>query len=370
MSEQRVAGKASRTGGWITRSLLLILLLCLAALGAAGYYYGLPFANQLLDERDSIKASVADLEASQKSAFDTIPGQVDAAITERLAVVVQEQDKKLSRLTGEVDRMTASEQRLKEALARAEAQLERQSGVDQAAWRTAEAEFNVRMASQRLQVARDVAAALVLLRGADQMLAGVDTGKAELLRRLVASDIAELSALPKVDRIGLLSQLQALEQQVGQLELVSLGFESQPISGSASDNPSDSPSFLQQAISVLSSYFVVTTLESSEVRPLPREWAALAQSSLTAMFEQARLALLMGDQTNFVASVDRTASFIKRHSRTDDSRATSVIEALMALRVIDVAPPLPDLSETLRVFRDEPRTTPDALADSVGGGTK
>ena len=81
--------------------------------------------------------------------------------------------------------MTASEQRLKEALARAEAQLERQSGVDQAAWRTAEAEFNVRMASQRLQVARDVTAALVLLRGADQLLAGVDTGKAELLRRLI-----------------------------------------------------------------------------------------------------------------------------------------------------------------------------------------
>jgi uroporphyrin-3 C-methyltransferase len=365
MSEQRVAKKASRTGGWITRSLLLILLLCLAALGAAGYYYGLPFANQLLDERDSIKASVAELEATQKSALDTIPGQIDAAITERLAVVAQQQDKKLSRLTREVARITASEQRLKEALARAEAQLERQSGVDQAAWRTAEAEFNVRMASQRLQVAKDVTAALVLLRGADQLLAGVDTGKAELLRRLVASNIAELSALPQVDRIGLLSQLQALEQQVGQLELVSLGFEPQPLSGSASDNPSDSPSFLQQAISVLSSYFVVTTLESSEVRPLPSEWAALAQSSLTAMFEQARLALLMGDQANFVVSVDRTASFIRRHSRTDDSRATSIVESLVALRVVDIAPALPDLSETLRVFRDEPRLTPDALGDSA-----
>jgi len=201
-------------------------------------------------------------------------------------------------------------------------------------------------------------------------LAGVDTRKAELLRRLVASNIAELSALPQVDRIGLFSQLQALEQQVGRLELVSLGFKSQPLSGSASDNPSDSPSFLQQATSVLSSYFVVTRLESSKVRPLPREWAALAQSSLTAMFEQARLALLMGDQTNFVASVDRAASFIKRHSRTDDSRATSVIEALIALRVIDVATPLPDLSETLRVFPNEPRPTPDALPDSVEGGTK
>ena len=370
MSEQRVAKKLSRTGGWKTRSLLFILLLFLASLGAAGYYYGLAFANQLIDERDSIKASVAELEASQKAALDTLPGQVDAAITERLAVVVQEQDKKLSRLAGEVDRMTASEQRLKEALARAEAQLERQSGVDQAAWRTAEAEFNVRMASQRLEVARDVAAALVLLRGADQLLAGVDTRKAELLRRLLASDIAELSALPQVDRIGLLSQLQALEEQVGQLELVSLGLESKPLSGSAAENPSDPSSFLQQAISVLSSYFVVTTLESSEVRPLPREWAALAQSSLTAMFQQARLALLMGDQTNFVASVDRTASFIKRHSRTDDSRTTSVIEALIALRVIDVALPLPDLSETLRVFREEPRPTPDVLADSVGGAAK
>ena len=93
MSEQRVAKKPSRTGGWITRSLLLILLLCLAALGAAGYYYGLPLANQLVDERDSIKASVVELEASQNSVLDAIPGQVDAAITERLAVVVQDQDK-------------------------------------------------------------------------------------------------------------------------------------------------------------------------------------------------------------------------------------------------------------------------------------
>ena len=258
--------------------------------------------------------------------------------------------------------MTASEQRLKDSLTRAEAQLERQSGIDQAAWRMAEAEFNVRMAIQRLQVARDVAAALLLLRGADQLLTGVDTRKAELLRRLITSNIAELSALPRVDRIGLLSQLQALEQQVGRLELVSLGFESEPLSGPASDNPSDSPSFLQQAISVLSSYFVVTTLESSEVRPLPSEWAALAQSSLTAMFEQARLSLLMGDQTNFVASLDRTASFIKRHSRADDSRAISIVESLVALTVVDIAPPFPDLSETLRVFRDEPRPIPEALS--------
>ena len=370
MSEQRVAKKASRTGGWITRSLLLILLLCLAALGAAVYYYGLPLANQLLDERDSIKASIAELEVTHNTALDAIPEQIDAAITERLAIVVQEQDKKLSQLIREVARMTASEQRLKEALIRAKAQLERQSGVDQAAWRTAEAEFNVRMASQHLQVARDVTAALVLLRGADQLLAGVDTRKAELRRRLIASNIAELSALPQVDRIGLLSQLQALEQQVGQLELVSLGFDSQPLLDSASDNPSDSPSFLQQSISVLSSYFVVTTLESSEVRPLPSEWAALAQSSLTAMFEQARLALLMGDEQNFVASVDRTASFINRHSRTDDSRATSIVESLVALSAVDIAPPLPDLSETLRVFRDEPPPTPQALADSIGGGAK
>ena len=370
MSEQRVATKASRTGSWITPSLLFVLLLCLAALGTTGYYYGLPLANQLLDERDSIKASVAELEASQKSVLDAIPGNVDAAITERLEAVVQEQDKKLSRLTGEVERITASEQRLKDSLTRAEAQLERQSGIDQAAWRMAEAEFNVRMAIQRLQVARDVAAALVLLRGADQLLTGVDTLKAELLRRLITSNIAELSALPQVDRIGLLSQLQALEQQVGQLELVSLGFESQPLSGSALENSSDSPSFFQQAITVLSSYFVVTALESFEVRPLPSEWTALAQSSLTAMFEQTRLALLMGDQTNFVASVDRTVSFIKRYSRTDDLRAISIVESLVALSVVDIAPPLPDLSEILRVFRDEPRPTPEALADSIGGGAE
>ena len=76
------------SNGWLdNQSHLLTLLLCLAALGAAGCYFGLPIANQLLDERNSIKASVAQLEASQKSALDAISGHVDAAITERLAVV-------------------------------------------------------------------------------------------------------------------------------------------------------------------------------------------------------------------------------------------------------------------------------------------
>ena len=363
MSEQRVVKKPSRTGGWITRTLLLLLLSCLAALAAAGYYYGLPFANQLLDERDAIKASVEELESANAVALENIPSQIDA----RLAELVQDQDAKLAQLTREIARITASEQRLKEALTRAEVQLERQSGVDQAAWRTAEAEFNVRMASQRLQVARDVSAALVLLRGADQLLVGVDTRKADRLRRLMASNIAELSALPELDRIGVLSQLHALEEQVGQLELVSLGFEPQGLSEAVADDPSNPSSFFQQAISVVSSYFVVTTLESSEVRPLPDDWLVLAQSSLAAMFEQARLALLMGDQASFLGSLDRAARFLRQHSREDDLRATSITEALAALALVDVAPDLPDLSETLRAFRDEPRVTPDPVVQSVGG---
>lgn len=367
MSEQRVLKKPSRTGGWITRTLLLLLLLCLAALAGAGYYYGLPFANQLLDERDAIKASVEELESANAVALENIPSQIDVAIDARLAVLVQDQDAKLAQLTREIARITASEERLKEALTRAEMQLERQSGVDQAAWRTAEAEFNVRMASQRLQVARDVSAALVLLRGADQLLVGVDTRKADRLRRLMASYIAELSALPELDRIGVLSQLHALEEQVGQLELVSLGFEPQGLSEAVADDPSNASSFFQQAISVVSSYFVVTTLESSEVRPLPDDWLVLAQSSLAAMFEQARLALLMGDQANFLGSLDRAARFVRQHSREDDLRATSITEALAALALVDVAPDLPDLSETLRAFRDEPGVTPDPAVQSVGG---
>ena len=92
MSEQRVAKKASRTGGWITRSLLLILLLCLAALGplATTMVFHLPINWSMSAIRLSV---VAELEASQKSALDTIPGQVDAAITERLAAVVQDRTK-------------------------------------------------------------------------------------------------------------------------------------------------------------------------------------------------------------------------------------------------------------------------------------
>ena len=361
MSEQRVAKKASRVGGWITRSLLLVLLLCLAVFAAAGYYYGLPFANNLLDERDAIKASVEELESANTTILEKIPLQIDTVIDERFAQLIREQDAKLSKLSQDVARISASEQRLKEALTRAESQLERQSGVDQAAWRIAEAEFNVRMANQRLQVARDVSAALVLLRGADQLLVGVDTRKAEILRSSLASHIAELSALPQVDRIGILSQLHALEQQVRQLELVSLGFDPQDFSEPATDEALNSASFLQQAMGVISSYFVVTALESAEVRPLPGDWAVLAKSSLAAMFEQARLALLMGDQSNFVASLQRAELFLRQHARADDSRAMSITKTLRTLMLLEVAPSLPSLSETLSAFRDEPLVTPDIV---------
>ena len=370
MSEQRVAKKASRVGGWITRFLLLVLVSCLGAIAAAGYFYGLPFANELLDERDAIKASAEELETTTNTALANIPGQIDAAITERLAGLVQAQDLKLSQLTREVARMTASEQRLKEALTRAEAQLERQSGVNQTAWRIAEAEFNVRMASQRLRVARDVSGATALMRGADQLLTGVDTLRAENLRRLIASDIAELSVLPQVDRTGLLSQLSALEQQVSQLELVSIGSEPPRASESTEDDVLVSSSFIERAMSILSSYFVVTTLESSEVRPLPDHWVVLAQASLVAMFEQARLALVMGDQSNFVAALERAELFVSTHSNPDDARADVIKGTLRELSLIEVAPDLPSLSETLRAFRDKDQSTQDVLGEDAPAGAQ
>lgn len=365
MSEQRGTSKVSRSGGWITRVFLWLFVFLLCVSGAAGYYFGLPFVSNLLAEKEMITESVQALKVENANLAKTIPAQIETAIGSRLTKLTQQQSEEIARLNDEVGRLVSSERRLLTALSRTEAQLTRLSGVDQTAGRVAEAEFNVRMASQRLQAANDVSGAVALLRAADQLLQGIDTNTSTTARRSIASDIATLAAIPRVDRVGLLSQLQALEEQTQRLELVSISLPSAGANPQALDEKGSSEvSLLQQAAGVLQSYFVVTTLETSEARPLPDDWALLVKASLSAAYEQARLALLMNDQANFSASLSRIKRFVLTHSVSGDARAESIMRSLTDLSSTDISPVLPDISGTERALRGESSTTLSPLRSS------
>ena len=362
MSEQQRGVKARRKVSWVGRFAAALLLFFLAAAGGALYYYVMPLVADVLEEQAAMKTSIKGFEGADKALRDDIPDLLNTAIQREIGTLREVQSAEIRGLTEELNLLKASESRLTQQLQRAEQQLSRMSGLDQRAWRLAEAEFNVRMASQRLRVARDVKGAERLLVTADRLLAGVGNTTADIVRQSVASDIAGLRALPHVDTAGLLARLNALEEQIGLLEFVIAGSFSALASNDLSTDVTDGDlSVWARTLSMLSRYFVVTTIESSEMRPLPDTWLPLSQMALVAMLEQARVALLMGDQDQYGSALLRAQRFIRAHTHSDDARSNSVIESLETLSATDFLPLLPDLSATLRTFRDVERA-PESLA--------
>ncbi len=358
MSEQQRGVKTRRKASWVGRFTVVLLLLVLAVAGGASYYYVMPLAVDVLEEQTAMKTRIEGFEDADKALRNDIPELLNTVIQRELDTLREVQSAEIRDLTEELKRLKASESRLTQQLLRAEQQLSRMSGLDQRAWRLAEAEFNVRMASQRLRVARDVKGAERLLVTADRLLAGVGNAAADIVRQSVASDIAGLRALPHVDTAGLLARLDALEEQIGLLEFVIAGSLSTLASNDLSTNTTDGDlSVWARTLSMLSRYFVVTTIESSEVRPLPNTWVPLSQMALAAMLEQARVALLMGDQDQYASALLRAERFIRTHTHSDDVRSKSVIESLALLAATDFLPLLPDLSTTLRTFRDFERAS-------------
>ena len=66
-------------------------------------------------------------------------------------------------------------------------------------------------------MARDPAASLALLQGADHVLQEIDDPTLHAVRAAIAADMAALRAVAKIDVEGLYLRLSALIEQAGQL---------------------------------------------------------------------------------------------------------------------------------------------------------
>lgn len=179
----------------------LALVFGAAALGLAGWA-----AWQLRSLERTERQQVAQLAAvgEQTRALAAREQQVLARLeqlpsTEELA----ERRRLLGDLQGDQQRLS---QRLEGVL-----------GASREAWRLAEAEHLLRLASLRLSALQDVDSARALVQGADQILRDQDDPAAFAAREQLAKSLAALHAVEQPDRTGLFLQLAALREQVAGL---------------------------------------------------------------------------------------------------------------------------------------------------------
>jgi len=374
MSEQTARNKPAPAPSWVSRLVRLLVLLVLIGSGAAGYIYVWPEVSAFQAKQAEVEQNLASLAKADQSLANNLTALIDTKVKMSENATSAALQSTTTRLSAELDSIRDIEQRAAGTLNEANQLLYRMSKIDQSAWRRAEATFNIRLAGQRLQFAEDVRGALTLLSQADTLLksdSGEDVGA---IRSAIAFDRTQLRAVEKLDMVGLMGRLSALDRQIQTLDLSALdpsvrdtGTDAISITdtGETSADTSLSLSLWEQAIDTLASYFVITDLESPQQKPSTSDWSRFAALSMKLNLEQARVALLIRDSESFTDSLARAEVILTElPSSNDDLAMVGVIEELAALSSLSLRLELPGL-ETLKLINDERVEGADAINSSL-----
>jgi uroporphyrin-3 C-methyltransferase len=154
--------------------------------------------------------------------------------------------------------------------------------------------------------------------------------------------------VPVVDQVGLYARLSGLVDQVEQLQLE---FEAP-----ASDMKADALSTTgwrerasagwQAALAKLSDYLIIRRRSDEIAQLMTPEWAALARQNSRMLIEQSQIAMLSANQPLFEQSLQRSAKFVALFAQQDADRVASIVADLGALQNQNIAPDLPDLTDT------------------------
>lgn len=220
-------------------------------------------------------------------------------------------------------------------------------------WAYAEIEQSLSLASQQLQLAGNVKAALVALQNVDARLQSMEQERAAGLRKAIHRDIERLKASPRVDRAAISARLDALAAQVDKLPLA---MDARPPAEQARVDPRGNDAsgwtrFWREAWTELKQLVRVQQVKQPDVVLLAPSQAYFLRENLRLRLVGARLALLSRDAASYKADLNAARDWLSRYF---DNRNNAVAQALTALRSLHEAEAgieAPTLDATLEAMR-------------------
>lgn len=214
----------------------------------------------------------------------------------------------------------------------------------------AEVEQAVILASQQLQLAGNVEAALIALQGAENRLALVDQARLQPLRRALASDIERLRAVPALDVAGLTIKLELLQGAVDDLPLAFAG-EAQAKAAEAPPAERSPVNFLVDLGRELWREFRglvrVERLDTVEPALLAPTQGAYLRENLKIRLLSARLGLLSRDGRAFSEDLRQAASWTERYFDLRQPAVQAAVKALQDLTAVKIPKEQPAINDSL-----------------------
>jgi len=220
-------------------------------------------------------------------------------------------------------------------------------------WQLAEIEQVLAIASQQLQLARNVRAALLALQLAEARLARADRPQFAPIRRAIARDIERLKAAPAIDFPAMAMRLDNL---VAAVDSLPLAFEERTErealpKGAA---PPEGGLFARLGTELwreISQLVVVRRMGAAEPPLLPPSQAYFVRENLRLRLLNARASLLARDEAGYREDLRTAAGWVQRYF---DARSKSTAEALAQMKqlsAISLSFEMPTISESLDAVR-------------------
>ncbi len=278
-------------------------------------------------------------------------GELDKRWQDQLAVAVEQMRARTEALGEQSGRALEQLDTVQAQLDEQGAELGRYSANDRGAWLLAEAQYLLRLANQRLVMAGDVAAAEALLGSADGILLELDDVRLHEARAALASDLAALRAVPRVDVEGVYLRLAALVDQAGKLVIFQLPKpEAQPGQVPADNWQARLRQGYEAALAKLSNYIVIRRRDVPMQALMDPQWEGLVRQNLRMLLEQAQVALLSGNQTLYRESLERALHWVGEFFQSDEAAARAMAREITQLADMTVASSLPDISGSLQAL--------------------
>lgn len=219
-------------------------------------------------------------------------------------------------------------------------------------WAFADIEQSVLLASQQLQVAANVRAALIGLENAEARLQRMDQPRYAGLRRALARDIERLKGLPLVDVYGASARLDDVIAAVDRLPLA-MDARARPDTA-APIAPSAAPAWEQMLREIWHELRQLVRIQRSGVQDaalLAPEQSFFLRENLKLRLVGARVAMLSRDTKSYQVDLRAALGMLEKHFEKNDQAVVAMTGTLRKLQTAQVQADIPDLAETLEALR-------------------
>jgi uroporphyrin-3 C-methyltransferase len=331
MSESKTEARRAERGS--RAAFLMIIALALAA-GLAALFW-LDARQRMDDTREQLARRVRGIEDDAREAR-ALARQSQDGMREALARI------------GQLESRFAESQSQQLALEALYQDLSRNRDE----WQLAEIEQVLAIASQQLQLAGNVRAALLALQLAEARLARTDRPQFVPIRRALARDIDRLKSLPAIDFPGMSLRIDSL---VAAVDGLPLAFEDRGERAAAAKAAEGERGFWArlgaEIWSELKQLIVVRQLSSPEPPLLAPSQAYFLKENLRLRLLNARLTLLARDEAGYREDLRAAQAWLRRYF---DVRAKATQDALAQLKQLSSASisfEMPTISESLDAVR-------------------